>query len=92
MRIRMRARTSGCVAGGPSAGYQSGMRMHRADDGPARCAIIPGGGKRGRLDWRDVVNVYAAPGVPRPSSVYVPVGGCQFQEYRLNRANANLRG
>jgi hypothetical protein len=38
------------------------------------------------------VNVYAAPGVPRPGSVYVPVGGCGFQEYRLARAADAVRG
>ncbi|HEU0300794.1 MAG TPA: hypothetical protein VFR37_15135 [Longimicrobium sp.] len=38
------------------------------------------------------VNVYAAPGVPRPSSVYVPLGGCRFNEYRLDRKTVDVRG
>jgi hypothetical protein len=38
------------------------------------------------------VNVYAAPGVPRPSAVFLPVGGCVFHEYRLARTSSNARG
>lgn len=38
------------------------------------------------------VNVYAAPGVPRPNAVYLPVGACGFQEYRLARTSSNARG
>lgn len=35
------------------------------------------------------VNVYAAPGVPRPKQVYVPVGDCGFQGYELDQIPAN---
>lgn len=35
------------------------------------------------------VNVYAAPGVPRPKQVYVPVGGCGFQGYELDQIPTN---
>lgn len=40
----------------------------------------------------DGVNVYAAPGVQRPNSMYVPVRDCEFHEYRLARTSANARG
>jgi hypothetical protein len=38
------------------------------------------------------VNVYAAPGVPRPVVVYLPVNGCIFQGYRSARTSSNARG
>jgi hypothetical protein len=74
--------------------YHSGANLTIGRDGYGKWSgireLVPGSvALFGRYEG---VNVYAAPGVPRPNSVYVPVGGCQFQEYRLNRANANLRG
>ena len=38
------------------------------------------------------VNVYAAPGVPRPTVVFLPVDGCGFQAYRSARTSSNARG
>lgn len=74
--------------------YHAGANLTIGRDGYGKWSgvreLVPGSvALFGRFEG---VNVYAAPGVPRPNSVYVPVGGCNFQEYRLNRANANLRG
>ncbi|HEX2211555.1 MAG TPA: hypothetical protein VHG93_27965, partial [Longimicrobium sp.] len=76
------------------AWYHAGANITVGRDGYGKWSgireLVPGSvALFGRYEG---VNVYAAPGVPRPGSVYVPVGGCGFQEYRLNRANANLRG
>ena len=39
------------------------------------------------------VNVYSAPGYPRPQQVFLPVeDGCTFHEYRLARTSSNARG
>ena len=38
------------------------------------------------------VNVYAAPGVPRPRVVYLPVNGCVFHEYRLASSFSGVSG
>jgi hypothetical protein len=74
--------------------YHAGSNLTIGRDGYGKWSgtreLVPGSvALFGRYEG---INVYAAPGVPRPNSVYVPVGGCGFQEYRLNRANANLRG
>jgi hypothetical protein len=38
------------------------------------------------------VNVYAAPGLPRPTIVFLPVNGCVFQGYTSASSSSNARG